>query len=340
LFATAPSIEAARVRYLPFFALLVACAPETLRQTEHRVGVAVDAERLVDDATYARVVAAEFNALTPENAMKWGPIHPDPERWDFAPADAIVGFAEAHAMRVKGHALVWHLQLPDWALALTGDALKQAMIDHIHTLVSRYRGRVAAWDVVNEALLDDGSWRPTPFHEALGEEYVALAFAAAHDADPDAELLYNDYGAEGSGAKADAVLQLVAGLQARGVPIHGVGLQMHVGYYGRPQAEAVRANVARLSALGLHVNISEMDVTIRFLGGRDESAQLARQGQVYEDLIAAAVRGGAAAVTVWGLRDDQSWLDALFGAGNHALLFDERYQKKPAYRGVRAALQR
>ena len=215
-----------------------------------------------------------------------------PGVYDFAGADAIVAFAEQNRMRVKGHALVWHGALPDWVKALPPSELRAAVEDHIRTVVGRYRGRIAVWDVVNEAVADGGpGLRDTVFLQKLGDSYLELAFRVAHEADPEALLTYNDYGAEGLGPKSDQVYALVRRLKERGVPIGGVGLQMHVAAQNRPPSADIAANLRRLAELGLVVNISEMDVRIKDVAG-DKSTRLAVQRREYQDLVA-ALRGRA-----------------------------------------------
>ncbi|MGH7359506.1 MAG: endo-1,4-beta-xylanase, partial [Candidatus Rokuibacteriota bacterium] len=299
------------------------------------IGAAVDAA-LLDDPAYVRTLLREFSAVTPENAMKWGPAHPTEHGWDFAPADRIVDFAAAHGLRVHGHALVWHEQLPGWLAPTLGRRhWARALAEHVETLVGRYRGRVAAWDVVNEAVGDRGRLRRTAFLRALGPGYLAEAFRLAHVADPAARLYYNDYGAEANGAKSDAVYALVRRLLDEGVPIHGVGLEMHLRATHPPSPDAIRANLARLAALGLEVRISEMDVRIRHVRRGDP---LAVQRRVYQDAIAACAEApNFAGLTVWGVSDGHSWIDARFGEDD-PLLFDADYAPKPAYFGARHAL--
>jgi endo-1,4-beta-xylanase len=307
-----------------------------LRTAAHvPVGAAVEPHLLATDDAYVRTLLREFNAMTPENAMKWGPVHPEERGWRFDPADRLVAFAEASGIEVHGHTLVWHRQLPGWLDARPPARLAHALAGHVETLVARYRGRVASWDVVNEALDDAGRLRRTIFLRGLGAGYITEAFRLAHAADPQARLYYNDYGAEGGGAKADAVYALVRRLLDEGVPIHGVGLEMHLRATHPPAPEAIAANVARLTALGLAVRISEMDVRIRRVRRGDP---LARQRRVYEDAIAAcAGLPGFAGVTFWGVSDAHSWVHDEFGA-DAPLLFDRDYAPKPAYFGARAAL--
>jgi endo-1,4-beta-xylanase len=292
----------------------------------------------LEDPKYAALLAGEFDLLTPENAMKWQPIHPKPDVWNFEPADRLVRFAGCYGMRVKGHTLLWHNQVPDYLTGLSPDDLRRAVREHIRVVVGHYRGRVYAWDVVNEALDDAGDGlRPTLFLKGLGEGYIAEAFRAAHEADPDALLFYNDYGCEGLGPKSDRQYALLRDLRAAGVPVHGVGLQMHVLARAAPKPWDVAANVHRLAALGLRVHVSEMDVRVRELSG-GPSVQLETQAALYHDLLAACLQErGVEAVTFWGFTDRHSWVHQTFGQ-DMPLPFDTHYRPKPAYLAVRAAL--
>jgi len=229
------------------------------------IGAAVDAEKLKRDAQYAETLSREFNILTPENAMKFDSVHPSRNEYDFSEPDAIVSFARANDMKVRGHTLVWHEALPSWIREgdFTPEEWRDILREHILTEAKHYKGQIYAWDVVNEAVEEDGSLRDTVWLQGIGPEYLDLAFRWAHEADPEALLFYNDYGAEGLGSKSDAVYNLVKGLLERGVPIHGVGLQMHVSLEEPPNPQDVAANIKRLNDLGLEVHITEMDVRIR-----------------------------------------------------------------------------
>lgn len=295
------------------------------------VGAAVAVEPLLGEPLYAETLAREFSVLTPENAMKFEPVHPGPDRYDFSAADAIVNFAEEHGSQVRGHTLVWHSQLPGWLTEgnWTRDELIQILQDHITTVVGRYRGRVAAWDVVNEAVADDGALRETIWLRGIGPEYLDLAFQWAHEADPDALLFYNDYGGEGLGRKSDAIYALVRDLQQRGVPIHGVGLQMHVGLNQFPAPQDVAANVDRLSTLGLQVHITELDVRVE--DPATEEA-LAEQARVYRDMLDVCLSAqNCKAFVLWGFTDRHSWIPYFFAGYDAALIFDQSYRPKPAY---------
>jgi GH35 family endo-1,4-beta-xylanase len=221
-----------------------------------------------------------------------------------------------------------------------GGGTENRVETHIRTVAGHFRGRVRAWDVVNEAVADSGAaLRDTVFRQKLGDRYIADAFRLARQADPQALLFYNDYGGEGLGPKSDRIYELVQGLRAEGVPIDGVGLQMHVSAANRPSDGSIAANMSRLAGLGLIVNISEMDVRIRDLPDTLQS-RLAAQRTAYHSIVGLCVaEPRCEGVTFWGFTDAHSWIDAQFGADD-PLLFDEQYAAKPAYYGVLDALLR
>jgi endo-1,4-beta-xylanase len=303
------------------------------------VGAAVQSS-LLNDPGYAEVLDRHFNYLTAEYEMKWDPIEQTRGAANFFGGDVIAGYATASGMRLKGHALVWHGAVPGWASSLAPDEFRVAFEGHVRSVAEHYRGQVYAWDVVNEAVADDGSGlRETVFRQKLGDGYIADAFRLAREADPHALLLYNDYGAEGLNAKSDRIYDLMRDLLREGVPIDGVGLQMHLSAAAPPDAASVAANMRRLASLGLRVNISEMDVRIRGVAGT-QASRLEAQKSVYRSIVAVCVAEPACdAVTFWGFTDAHSWIDAAFG-GDDPLLFDERYAPKPAFDGVLDAFLR
>jgi endo-1,4-beta-xylanase len=298
------------------------------------VGTAVQSS-LLGNGQYSSVVSREFNYLTAEYEMKWNVIEPTPGSQNVGAGDTIVGFALSQGMRVKGHTLIWHGAAPSWVSGLSAADLRLAFERHIRTVAAHYRGRVDAWDVVNEAVADDGSGlRDTVFRQRLGDSYIADAFRLARAADPQARLFYNDYGGEGMNAKANRIYDMLRDLLAAGVPIDGVGLQMHVSANNRPTDGSIAANMARLAALGLTVHISEMDVRINSVPGSAQ-ARLEVQRSTYHDIVRLCVmEPRCEAVTFWGFTDAHTWI-----SGDSPLLFDERYMPKPAYTGVLDALQ-
>ncbi len=301
------------------------------------IGAAVSATPLRCDPTYDEALRHEFDLVTTENAMKFGPIHPEPSRYAFRNADDIVDTAEAQGMRVRGHTLVWHQQLPSWVEdgEWTREELLEVLHEHIATVVGRYRGRVYAWDVVNEAV-DGGSLRDTIWLDVIGPEYIDLAFRWAHEADPDALLFYNDYGGEGINHKSDAIYDLVTGMLERGVPVHGVGLQMHLISDTAPPGR-VAENMERLAELGLQVHVTELDVRIR---GEPDDRDLAAQARIYQQVAEACLSArSCTALVTWGFTDRYSWVSSKFSSWGSALLLDEMYQPKPAYHALADALR-
>ena len=322
------------------------CTTATLGQAAacsgRLLGTALATAHFSEESYMSR--ALEFNYVTPENEMKWEHTEPTRDQFSFDLGDQIVDFANQNGIRVKGHTLVWHNQLPSWVGAISDpDDLRAAMLDHITTEVEHFRGKVAAWDVVNEAWdpNDPTLLRDSVFSELLGPAFIDDAFTAARAADPDVKLYYNDYGADGLGAKSDSIYDMVADMKTRGIPIDGVGLQMHWrSSAARPSASDVAANIQRLGALGLEVVISEMDVDICNGGTLDEQAAM------FHDVVAACLSQPACkAVTFWGITDKYSWLNyfdtsCADGDTPRPLLFDDDYQRKPAYAGVLDALAR
>lgn len=304
------------------------------------LGVAVAAGRLGDPG-YAALVGGAFDLVTPEDALKWGSVEPRRGAPDYADADAIIAFAEAHAQVIRGHTLVWHLQLPAWVEGLAPADLRAALDAHIDRTVGRYRGRVAIWDVVNEALDDAGGLRDSVFLRALGPGYVADAFRRAHAADPAALLAYNDYGLEGDGPKTDAAVALLAGLLADGVPVHVVGLQAHLTAYelaiGDTTETELRHAIQRFGALGLRVHLTELDLRVAALPV-EPAARLAYQAAAYQRVVAICRDEPACdVVSFWGATDRDSWLDR--GATDEdPLPWDDAGAPKPAVDAIRRAL--
>lgn len=302
------------------------------------IGAAADPEALCRDADYAGTLSSQFSMLTPENVMKAGVIHPQEDRFEFAPADALVDFAWQHDMKVRGHTLVWHGQLPEWLEqgVWSEDGWRRHLESHIRAVVGRYRGRVAVWDVVNEAVEDDGGLRDTHWLGGLGPSYLESAFRIAHEEDPAARLFYNDYGAEGMGVKSDAVYRLMRDLLEKDVPVHGVGMQMHVSPEDCPPLNEVAENMERLAGLGLEVHITEMDVRLRQPA---EQRDLLRQAEVYEGMLDVCLSASnCTAFVMWGFTDKYSWVPGYFRGWGDALVFDAGYRPKPAFHALRRRL--
>jgi endo-1,4-beta-xylanase len=326
---------------LAIVALAVLCSGCSLRWwADHRgvlIGAAADASHLSDDPTYPRVLADEFNALTPENEMKWDTIHPRQDTYNFGPGDALVAFALAHHMAVRGHTLVWHNQNPAWLLTgwFTPAQLQTILAGHIATVVGHYANKVVQWDVVNEAFNDDGTLRSDIWSNGLGPSYIDQAFIAARQADPRARLFYNDYNTEYPGPKADAVFNMVASMKARGVPIDGVGFQMHA-TETFPTARQLASQMARYAAIGVQAAVTEMDVRLLL---PPRATDLRTQAADYHDAMTACLEArNCTTFVTWGFTDKYSWIPTFFPGYGAALIFDQNYQHKPAYDALNHAL--
>ncbi len=302
----------------------------------HRLaGAAASYSLLNNDQEFRSVLTQEFNYITPENAGKWGPLQPgEPDEWYFDSHDELVAYAQENRMYYKGHALVWHSQAPSFITDdLSAAELQMAIDNHILNTVERYRGQIYAWDVVNEAISDNAEYRDTVFYRTLGESYIAEAFYTAQAADPRARLYYNDYNIAGINAKSDKVYEMVKGLVEDGVPIDGVGFQMHLRANSAPSYSELVENLRRFADLGLRVNVSELDVRVSDLPW-DKATKLAIQRQVYHRVVSACMSvRRCEAVTTWGISDQFSWIDYTFGPDD-PLPWDEYYQRKPAYYGM------
>src|SRR5215468_9710677 len=316
--------------------LTVIAEAQTLRDAADarglRIGAAVNMNPFRNEPIYTQTLGREFNMLVAENAMKFDALHPAQNTFNFTDADALVASAASYNMAVRGHNLVWHSQIPGWLTGgnFTRDQVIAIMRDHIMTVVGRYRGRILAWDVVNEAINDsNGQLRSESFWlQKIGPEYIAMAFQFAHEADPDAKLYYNDYSAEGAGTKSDGVFNLVSGLVNQGVPINGVGWQMHQINPFRFQ-QAHQANAQRLGELGLEVSITEMDVRISL---PTTAQELSEQALAYSDAVQFCLsQPNVKTLVTWGFTDKYSWIPGFFSGFGDAQIFDANYQPKPAY---------
>ncbi len=316
-------------------ALREACAP-----TRRHIGAAL-ATQFFDDPRYQATAARHFDSLTAENEMKWYAIEPEPGRFAFEAGDRLVAFAEQHAMRVRGHTLVWNRQLAPWVQKLSGSDLREAMLRHVRTTVEHWKGRIAQWDVVNEATDTAGKLRADSPFTALGPNYLADAFRAAHEADPNALLFYNDYDIESpKWPKLEGAFQLVKELKESGVPIHGMGLQMHLDPRSWPDADDMTRVLERFARLGLQIELTEIDVPVGAIPGTLEQ-KLSAQREWTRGVVKACLSMPACTgMTFWGVTDKHSWLASPAwaprrGNGPHlALVFDENYQPKPAFRGI------
>jgi endo-1,4-beta-xylanase len=340
----------------PAFFMLLALLPglassahgPTLRQVAEQarilVGAAVRPPQLSETA-YASTLAREFNMVEAEDAMKWWVLRPNATTYDFRQGDELVRFSQGHGMKVRGHCLVWGRNNPDWLAKghFSPKQLSQLLHQHIRRVMKHYAGQVFAWDVVNEALDENGNVRDSLWYNkpgiglsGQGTHYIEQVFRWAHNADPKALLFYNEAEGEGVNRKSDAIYAMVKDFRQRRVPIDGVGLQMHIPALDA-DASAIKANVARLAALGLQVHITELDVSVPVDSRGNASADdLARQAEVYRSIVHACLNSrGCTAIQTWGFTDKYSWIGSHSrGSRGQALPFDRTYEPKPAYRAL------
>jgi endo-1,4-beta-xylanase len=327
-------------------------AGPTLRQAAEarhiNIGAAAASTFLKEDA-YADILGSEFSQLQAENEMKFGVIHPrpdsDPNPYNFKGGDALVAFAQVHGMVVRGHTLVWHNQVPKWVSEtnLAPPQLATILESHIHTVMSHYASKVYAWDVVNEAFNDDGTMRHTLWYDqpgigaGNGTKYIEQVFRWAHDADPGAKLFYNDYDTEVVNKKSDAIYDMVKDFKKHGVPIDGVGFQFHLSlkFDDPAKLESAARNFERFAKLGLELHITELDIRLN----DSTPASLAAQAKLYGEITNLCVQQPACKlIQTWGFTDQHSWIPGFYKGQGWALLWDDKYQKKPAYEAVRDAL--
>jgi endo-1,4-beta-xylanase len=337
-------------------------ALKDLFSDKFRAGVALGTNQVMGQEPQALELAAkQFNSLTSENLLKWAEVHPQPDQYNFESADKYVAFGEEHDMFIVGHTLVWHNQTPSWVFEdesgqpLSRDALLKRMREHIHTVVGRYKGRIDGWDVVNEAFEDDGRLRDSPWRRIIGDDYLEKAFQFAHEADPKAELYYNDYN-EWHPGKRHAVSRLVRRFQAKGVRIDGIGMQGHWGM-DYPSLDELEATLREYGKRGVKLMVTELDINHLPRPGNETGAEVSstaegsdelnpyasglpeEAGQALAERYAAIFRilvkhsDKIDRVTFWGVHDGQSWLNnwPIRGRTAYPLLFDRKLQPKRAF---------
>lgn len=333
----------------------------SLKKTFERdflIGTALNADQVYEkEPDMANLIPQQFNAITPENIMKASLIHPQWNKYNFEMADKLVEYGQKYKLRINGHTLIWHSQLPAYVRKIkNADSLRQFFTDHITTVAGRYKGKVFSWDVVNEALEEDGTLRKSVFLQQLGEDYIVEAFRLAQKSAPHTELYYNDYNIEQPKKRAGAIA-LIKKLQAAGVRIDGVGIQGHWQIASLPLAE-IEESILAFSALGVKVMFTELDLTVLPNPWQSNSADINRTAQfnqagmnpypnglpdsvqaklskAYEDLFRLFLkhRDKISRVTFWGVNDGQSWLNnwPIRGRTNYPLLFDRQNKPKPAF---------
>ncbi|MEN8227089.1 MAG: endo-1,4-beta-xylanase [Bacteroidota bacterium] len=329
------------------------------------VGAALSAYRVMGKDSMTNILLEQqFNTITPENSMKWERIHPKPGIYNFQVADRFVALGEEKEMHLVAHTLIWHNQTPHWVFMdsegnlASRDTLLMRMRDHIYTIMGRYKGKIHSWDVVNEAIKDDGSLKESLWYQIIGDDYIEKAFQYAREADPGAHLIYNDFSLA-SRAKREGTVRLIEQLQSKGIRIDGIGMQ---GHYDMtyPNLKELEASIVAFSELGVEVMITELDVSVLpwpdlpqgaevtsrfkyraeldpYQDGLPDSVQL-KLADRYTDLFRIFVKHSdkISRVTFWGVDDGKSWKNnfPVRGRSDYALLFDHNYGPKPAYHAV------
>lgn len=327
-------------------------------EDKFHIGVALNIHQSSgSDTSAVNIVKKHFNSIVAENCMKSEEIHPEEDRYDFKQADEFVKFGEDNGMFIIGHCLMWHSQLPRWFCVdkegknVSPEVLKQRIKDHIYTVVGRYKGRVKGWDVVNEAIIEDGSYRKTKFYEILGEEFIPLAFQYAHEADPEAELYYNDYGMNVEGRR-NTVVKLVNDLKARGLRVDAIGMQGHMGM-DYPDMKEFEESILAFASTGAKVMITEWDMsalpTAKRSANISDTVAYRKMLNPYPEALPDSVSEKwnnrmtdffnlflkhsdvITRVTAWGVTDGDSWKNdfPVRGRRDYPLLFDRNYQPKP-----------
>jgi len=342
----------------------------TLKETfknDFLIGAAINNSHFSGrDEKGVALIKQQFNTISPENVLKFGPLHPREDFYNWQPADEYVDFGVKNKMFVVGHTLVWHSQAPDWLFVdksgkdVSREVLLKRMEEHISTVVGRYKGKIKGWDVVNEAISDtgDGSMRKTKWLEIIGEDFVEKAFELAHKTDPKAELYYNDYSLYRPD-KREGVIRLIKKLQAKGLPVKAVGMQGHYGLTV-PTIAQIEASIVAFANLGVEVNFTELDIDVLPNPSKRQGADIAdtfaadekynvyttglpdsvqqKLTQRYADIFALfhKHRDKIGRITFWGVTDANSWLNnwPMQGRTSYPMLFDRNYQPKPAYQAV------
>ena len=348
------------------FALSASAQKPTLKEAfkgRFYIGAALNERQTMSKSKDAALITEQFNTITPENCMKWERVHPKLNEYNFAMADSFVATGERNKMFIIGHCMVWHSQVPrsvfqdSLGLQVTREVLLKRMHDHIITVMGRYKGRVSGYDVVNEALNEDGTMRKSRWYQIIGEDFIEKAFEYAKEADPNAELYYNDYNIE-QPAKREGAIKIIKNLQAKGIKITGVGIQGHY-HLNTPTLKDIDESIAEFTKLGIKVMFTELDINVlpnpEKFSGADVSQNFEMQKKMnpYPESLPDSVQQQLAnryadffkifmkyksisRITFWGVEDGQSWLNGwpIRGRTNYPLVFDRKLQPKPAFYSI------
>lgn len=329
------------------FLILTACTRREIPKCDDRIGLytlsnfpigaAIDMNALESDSVYKSIAIQQFNSITPENIFKADNLHPDPSFFNWTQADSLVAFAEKYNKIVYGHTLIWHQQLPVWMLEYQGNARQweTLMKTHIQTIVSHFKGKVSAWEVVNEAFNEDGTLRNSIWLQKIGPGYIEKAFAFAHEADPDALLFYNDFNLEMNPAKRKSVLTLLNNLRNRGIKVDGIGMQMHISN-AYPEPSQIADALKEVAKYNFKLHVSELDIAVNPLNKdiQPDKKLLLEQADVLGNLVISykqipnALQYG---ITFWGISDKYSWIRYFYNRNDYPLLYDDHFNPKPCY---------
>jgi endo-1,4-beta-xylanase len=334
---------------------------------DFKIGVALSENQILGNEPKATALVEEqFNSITPENILKWEEVHPEPNKYNFELADRYVAFGEKNKMHIVGHTLVWHCQTPDWVFQdgsgkpLDRESLLARMREHILAVMGRYKGRIHGWDVVNEAIDENGQFRKSKWLEIIGEDYLQKAFEYSREADPKAQLYYNDYNSE-IRLKCEGIIRLVKNLQSKGVHLDGIGIQGHM-FLDYPSIEEIESSILALSELGVKLMVTELDVSVLPFYPVDATAvdissfdaEWQKKNNPYPDSLPDSVQKDLAnryaelfslffkhrdkfsRVTFWAVHDGQSWRSYLpiRGRADYPMLFDRHCNPKPAFYAI------
>lgn len=302
------------------------------------LGAAVMPKFLEKYPQYKDTLSTEFNMVASENCEKWSTIHSGLNEYNFEEADKLINFASENKMAYRGHVLVYSRKMPDWFNNLKSKVeMEKQLEEHIKTVAGRHKGKIYAWDVINEEFDFDGNHQQSPLYKMLGDSYIEKSFRWAHEADPEAKLFINEFGIDEMNSRSDLTYKMVEELLAKGIPVHGIGFQMHRAlgtddwFPSIPNMESVRKNFERYEKLGLEIHITEMDIPIQKGNGMYEE-RLIEQAKAYKDILEVALSVNAfKALVVWGVTDKINWIDYISGNQDAPLLFDREYKRKPAY---------
>jgi len=305
-------------------------------QSRIMVGTELSSGFTSSDSTFFNTFTPEFNLVTAENCMKWDGLEPSQNSFNWNEADKLVNWAKTNNYTVHGHTFVWYNQTPSWVQNLSASAMESAMYNHIDKVMAHFKGQIPIWDVANECFEDNGSYRNSFWYRTMGKSYIEKAFTHARAADPSVKLVYNDYNLEYTGAKSNAAYEMLKDFKSRGIPVDGIGFQMHLDIQYAIDYNDFAKNMQRFADLGLEIYITEMDVRV---SSNTNTSELEKQASYYKNIIEKCMAQPAVkGIQFWGFTDKYSWVPGTFSGRDNALLFDKNYNPKPAYYAVQSAL--